>query len=1091
MADYKKQQQQKIKEATEQLEAGIKDFFSSGNFQEYLNVMSRFHTYSYSNSIMIAMQKPDATLLAGYSGWQKKFERHVKPGEHGIKIFAPAPVKVQIEREKKDPDTNLPELDENGDPVMETVEIKTPKFKVVTVFDVSQTDGKPLPDLGIDELTGNVENFDQFFDALTRTSTVPISFEEMDGDTNGYFSLSEKRIAIREGMSEAQTIKTTIHELAHSRLHDFDRTASVDAEKRKDRNTKEVEAESIAYVVCQHFDIDTSDYSFGYVATWSADRELPELKSSLQTIRTAAASLIDDIEQNLNNIQKEHSLTQEVSTEQETTVDTSPDTDKTAHFYRYYITRDSLSQGTYPYQEGSRIIQTPDQRMYENETIAAVGYIDFPNALTDEQVHDYYLIPSKENPIKGTLTAEQKSTSDWKCYIVPDLMTWARPDIKKERTEIEYFEHFDDAVTRFRELRTENYNFEETLDETNGKPYARLAFGIQRDDPPSVVDLLHVRAGKNVLVEDFTRMDAIRENPDALGILSDLGSQIGFDDVLVNRNMTPEEVRQFTFEHFKFKLEQSSVPQIESYLSGFDKLYDEGQLDNLKPSVNQQRISEFQKFSDWDNPYFTVTDTLERLATDLAVFMTSYDPYTDADKNGAEKYAEIHNNLIDGNTAYLKEWLSSIVMEKDEFSEQAAVLSDRLETFIPTLEHTAETDRTGTIIHPTIASDELTAGSSEIKKESKLSFYVAECMEFPNLGELHENLSLDEAIRIYHEIPADRMNGIKGIGFNLEDGSIYEGQMDLMSGDVVHTDIINAIEHYRNNSEIQQTIEHLKSLFSVPEFEKEQEPEEAVFQAGNHYLHIQNATDGSWDYTYYNQFLEVIDGGQIGDENMRFSQARDEIVELLDLSHSTLSPIPTEQFEDILDKHENDMHCPVYHKDLKQARADGELDKWRISHHATTACADQFRQEYERAYSNRQVPQFLQQMVDRYGMERCKIVIASTIQLSPHDGRYSQDMKDAAAKVTIPGTSAESIHDRRLDYHIPCHPVTVNVAMRDLLAIEKQQEQAKLKSQKKTQRSVKGSAKRPSIRKKLERNKAIIASGDDKKQDNKRENPQL
>ena len=147
------------------------------------------------------------------------------------------------------------------------------------------------------------------------------------------------------------------------------------------------------------------------------------------------------------------------------------------------------------------------------------------------------------------------------------------------------------------------------------------------------------------------------------------------------------------------------------------------------------------------------------------------------------------------------------------------------------------------------------------------------------------------------------------------------------------------------------------------------------------------------------------------------------------------------------------MHCPVYHKDLKQARADGELEQWRISHHATTTCADQFRQEYERAYSNRQVPQFLQQMIDRYGMERCKIVIASTIQLSPHDGRYSQDMKDAAAKVTIPGISADSIHDRRLDYHIPCHPVTVNVAMRDLLAIEKQQEQAKLKSHKKTQPS--------------------------------------
>ena len=366
MADYKKQQLQKIKEATEQLEAGIKDFFSSGNFQEYLNVMSRFHTYSYSNSIMIAMQKPDATLLAGYSGWQKKFERHVKPGEHGIKIFAPAPVKVQIERERKDPDTNLPELDENGDPVMETVEIKTPKFKVVTVFDVSQTDGKPLPELGIDELTGNVENYEQFFEALNRTSTVPISFEAMDGEANGYYSPSEKRIAIREGMSEVQTIKTTIHELAHSRLHDFDRSKPVDMEQRKDRNTKEVEAESIAYVVCQHFDIDTSDYSFGYVATWSANRELPELKASLQTIRDAAASLITEIEKNFSEIQKEHAQ-----------------------------------------QIDNPVVSEPD-------------------------------------------ISESEQKKEWKCYIVPDLMTWTNAGADKERSQIEYYESFDDAINRFR-----------------------------------------------------------------------------------------------------------------------------------------------------------------------------------------------------------------------------------------------------------------------------------------------------------------------------------------------------------------------------------------------------------------------------------------------------------------------------------------------------------------------------------------------------------------------------------------------------------------------------------------------------------------
>ena len=955
MADYAKQQQQKIKEATEQLEAGIKDFFSSGNFQEYLNVMSRFHTYSYSNSIMIAMQKPDATLLAGYSGWQKKFERHVKSGERGIKIFAPAPVKVKMEREKKDPETDLPELDENGEPIMETVEIKTPKFKVVTVFDVSQTDGKPLPSLEIDELTGNVENYDQFFDALNRTSAVPISFEEMDGETNGYYSLSDKRIAIREGMSEAQTIKTTVHELAHSRLHDFDRTKPpVEAEKRKDRNTREVEAESIAYVVCQHFGIDTSDYSFGYVATWSANRELPELKASLQTIRDAASSLINDIEQNLEVIQKEYVLNNEEDKNISEDIAEPSEIVEENHFYRYYITPEALSQGTYPYHEGSRIITTPDQRSYENDTISAVGYIDFPEQLPEDQISYYNLIPSNENPILGTLTTEQPQRNEWKYYIVPDLMTWARPDLEKERTEIEYFDQFDAAVTRFRELRTESYNFEETHSETSDAPYARLTFGIEHDDEfPCAVDLLHVRAGKNVLVEDFTKMELVTESPEAMDILSDLGSQIGFDNVLVNRNMTPDEIKQFTYEHFKFKLEQNGVPQVESYLSSFDQLYDEGQLDNMKPTANQQRISEFKEFTEWDNPYFEVQDTPDRLATDLAVFMTVYDPYTDANKNGAEKYAEIHNNITDDNTDYLKDWLSSIAMDKDEFSEQAAALSERLEKFCPTQKLIEQ-------------SSEISTPEPVSKSESRLTFYVAECSEFPTLGELHENLTLDEAIRIYHEIPPERMNGIKGIGFNLEDGSMYDGQMDLMSGGVVHTDIINAIDHYRENPEIQQAMEKLKSVFDVPEYDQTQAPQEAVFEINDNYLHIQSASDSSWDYTYYNPSMEVIDGGQIGDESMRFSQARSEILSLLDIPDAPLKPISIEEFEDMLDAHENDFHCPVYHKDLKQAREDGEMDKWRISHNATMACAEQFRNGYERAYENRQVPQFLHQMIDRY-----------------------------------------------------------------------------------------------------------------------------
>lgn len=670
---------------------------------------------------------------------------------------------------------------------METVEIKTPRFKIVTVFDVSQTDGKPLPSLGVDELTGNVEQFSQFFEALKRTSTVPIGFEELHDGSNGYYSPAEKRIAIREGMSEVQTVKTAIHELAHSRLHDFDRTkAPAEAEKRKDRNTREVEAESVAYVVCQHFGIDTSDYSFGYVATWSASRELPELKASLQTIRDAASSLIDEIQENLASLQKEQTLVQ-----------------------------DTL----------------------------------------------------EETAVKLA----------WRCYIVPDLLTWARPDLGKERTEIEYFDTFEDAAARFRGLRMERYNAENSVTNDAGLPCARLTFGIQRENPPSAPDLLHVRAGKNVLSDDFTRMEAVKSDPDALEILTQLGSKVGFDKVLVNRTMTAEEIKAFTFDHFKYKLEQSGVPQIDSYLAGFDQLYDEGQLDSMKPSANQQQIKEMVAFPVWENPYFQTEDTPERLASDLAVFMTDYDP------NSAVGYQDIFTGIQNHQADYLTEWLSSVAGENSSFSAEAQALIKRFSHFVP-------------------------------------------------------QLSQRE----------DRMN-------------------------------------------------------------------------------------------------------------------------------DAAPPQPVQK-----DVPKVDLHCPVYYKDLKQARADGELEQWRSNHKATQACAEQFQKEHERAYGERQVPQFLQQMVDRYGIERCKIVISSTIQLSPYDGRYSQDMKEAAAAVVIPGKNTEPLHDRRLDYHINCHPVTVNVAMRDLLVIERQQEKPAQRPKRKE-----------SVLGKLKRNQAAIAAGTSAAKENAKETPQL
>lgn len=251
MAENKNVQQ--VREITDKLEQGIKELFESEKFKEYLTTMSKFYNYSFNNTLLIAMQKPNATLIAGYTSWQRNFDRHVMKGEKGIKILAPAPYKAQEEREKIDPSTQKPVLDADGKPITETVEVLRPAFKVVSVFDVSQTDGKELPDIIVDELTGSVKNFAAFFEALKQESPVPISFEDIPGGAKGYFSHVENRIAIQEGMSEIQTVKTAIHEIAHAKLHAINPDEKVAPEERKDRHTKEVEALYSAFQNVNHF----------------------------------------------------------------------------------------------------------------------------------------------------------------------------------------------------------------------------------------------------------------------------------------------------------------------------------------------------------------------------------------------------------------------------------------------------------------------------------------------------------------------------------------------------------------------------------------------------------------------------------------------------------------------------------------------------------------------------------------------------------------------------------------------------------------------------------------------------------------------
>lgn len=298
---------ERLQEITDILKEGVKDVFASEQYKEYLSVMSKFHKYSFRNILLILLQKPDAAMVAGYGAWQKKFNRQVKRGETGISIIAPSPYKTQQETPLLDKITHLPMYDGDGKPLTQKIDVTIPAYKVTTVFDLSQTDGEPLPQLGVDELQGDVMNYENMFKALEKISPFPIGFENIESGSKGYCDYEGKRIAIQENMNELQTLKTAIHEVAHAKLHDFslDELKEIPPEERKDRHTREVEAESVAFTVCMRYGLNTSDYTFGYVAGWSSNKDAPELESSLATIQKTADEIISGIDEQLAELNKD------------------------------------------------------------------------------------------------------------------------------------------------------------------------------------------------------------------------------------------------------------------------------------------------------------------------------------------------------------------------------------------------------------------------------------------------------------------------------------------------------------------------------------------------------------------------------------------------------------------------------------------------------------------------------------------------------------------------------------------------------------------------------------------------------------------
>lgn len=493
----------KVKEITAQLEAGVKDLFNSERYQDYLKAMSKFHDYSLNNTLLIVMQKPDASLVAGFNKWRDEFERHVKRGEKGIKILAPAPYKIKKEQEKLDPD-GKPIIGEDGKPVTEQKEITIPAFKVVSVFDVSQTDGKEIPDIAVDSLTGSVEQYEDFFKALEQTSPVPVGFERIESGAHGYYHNAEKRIALNEGESELQTVKTLIHEIAHAKLHDIDLNAPPEQQQeRPSRRTREVEAESIAYTVCQHFGLDTSDYSFGYVAGWSSDKDIKELKASLETIRATASELITEIDGHFRELQQQREAAQEerpvfeslvpeqqqaIRDEVQATLQMLVNTDMQISGEVSQGTLDALAAQGYALQDG--IVQRVPAELSQQEQEAAYRLDDgtYLYVQTSDNGYDYTLYDSNMKDLDGGQLDN------------PDLsMTAARDEILAlhelhpsaiESISIEDFEQLQEAAAQTAQQQENTFSIyqlkggEETRD-YRFEPLDRLravGLDVQRDN---------------------------------------------------------------------------------------------------------------------------------------------------------------------------------------------------------------------------------------------------------------------------------------------------------------------------------------------------------------------------------------------------------------------------------------------------------------------------------------------------------------------------------------------------------------------------------------------------------------------------------
>lgn len=589
------------------LETGVAELFTSERYQEYLKTMSKFHNYSFNNTLLIAMQRPDATLVTGYRNWQS-MGRQVKKGEKGITIIAPAPIKRKKEQTVLDQDQKLV-IGPDGKPKTEEVEITLPCFKAITVFDIEQTTGEPIQTLAPEILTAAVEDFDLFLQAIREISPVPIRFDAIEGSANGYYHNLNKEIVIKKDMSQSQTLKTAIHETAHARLHDKEIMESQSIEK--DRLTKEVEAESVAYCVCSAFELDTSEYSFPYIAGWSSGKEMRELKSSMDVIRKTAGEMIDELTEKI-----------EMMLEQK-----------------------------------------------QEKLLAAVEAAGYRFVKEESNPQHLQFIPDGTHRMQGHLFA--KSWNEVERWV--EAIIEKGDPIQKERVErVIYPERFEQSFEEMMFTRKE----------------CRL----------SIYHLDENGTGRDQL---FVGMDDLQEK----------GITVTAD---------------------QYRCVYSSL-----YLPNED-------MNAIYSIFNDDPPADYKAHA------LSVSDVvIMNQNGDMKAFFV--------DRFGFQKLPD-----------FVGERKKILGMESDIQKKDV------------------------------------------VEQTSCISFYAAECSEFPVLGEVHHDLSLPEALEVYEKIPAERRNGLKSVGFNLQEGSDYDGMMDLMVAGRSQREILDSIPFYRENKLVQEALKRVE-----------------------------------------------------------------------------------------------------------------------------------------------------------------------------------------------------------------------------------------------------------------------------------------